>query len=83
MPNQRDKDKKFVGAWLRGKLYAAVKRTARQRKISVSGWVTEQLTAAAKNPALLCLDSKNGGMAVPVMRWIGERIQQVENIPCP
>ena len=49
MPNQRNKDKKFVGAWLPGRLYNSVKRTAKENQLSLSEWVTEQLTAAANS----------------------------------
>jgi hypothetical protein len=49
MPNQRHKDKKFVGTWLKAPLYRAVRKTAKNQNVSVSQWVTEQLTAAANS----------------------------------
>ena len=49
MPNQRHKDKRFVGAWLKKPLYRDVQKTAKNLDLSVSEWVTEQLTAAANS----------------------------------
>jgi alpha/beta superfamily hydrolase len=50
MPNQRDKDKKFVGAWLKTKLHARVTRRAKDEGLSVTEFVTDLLTHAANDP---------------------------------
>lgn len=52
MPNQRHKDKKFVGAWVPHKLYNDIKRSARQKDLDVTTWVTEKLSRAADQPGL-------------------------------
>jgi hypothetical protein len=60
MPNQRDKNKKFVGAWLQTRLYRSVKKTAAARRVSVSEWVTEQLTHAANSTDYLAEEIVSG-----------------------
>lgn len=65
MPNQRNKDKRFVGAWLGSKLHKSVKKSAQDKGVSVSDWVTEQLTNAAESPDAL-KDSPDSPSTPPV-----------------